>query len=271
MISREQFATEFKLRKHIQEAILLMKKKMLKDAILDLKEELQLREVIQDLILEEVSDDPHESTAINKLETLLINIMPVLEEAYKSLTTDKAQRESFRAHILHAIRNTLAPVEAADDAVQNNSEMNEQVTIDIDAPEEDKYIELDKDKKKEEEEVDPLDDFGLEGEDETGRNVAYDAFKKIDTQIVDTYKLLGNDNDKEIFYDYLLTNVKLNFDAYETDLQKSLPEPTTPEYEKEKDKLDTPDEPPARDDLAPPANDALDTPELPDEEPDLAL
>ena len=143
MISREQFATEFKLRKHIQEAILLMKKKMLKDAILDLKEELQLREVIQDLILEEVSDDPHESTAINKLETLLINIMPVLEEAYKSLTTDKAQRESFRAHILHAIRNTLAPVEAADDAVQNNSEMNEQVTIDIDAPEEDKYIELD--------------------------------------------------------------------------------------------------------------------------------
>ena len=266
MISREQFATEFKLRKHIQEAILLMKKKMLKDAILDLKEELQLREVIQDLILEEVSDDPHESTAINKLETLLINIMPVLEEAYKSLTTDKAQRDSFRAHILHAIRNTLAPVEAADDAAQDakaSPELSEQVTIDIDAPEEEKYIELDKDKKKEEEEVDPLDDFGLEGEDETGRNVAYDAFKKIDTQIVDTYKLLGNDNDKEIFYDYLLTNVKLNFDTYETDLQKSLPEPTTPEYEKEKEKLDTSVEPaPMGDDMPPP-------PEA--EEPDLGL
>lgn len=266
MISREQFATEFKLRKHIQEAILLMKKKMLKDAILDLKEELQLREVIQDLILEEVSDDPHESTAINKLETLLINIMPVLEEAYKSLTTDKSQRDSFRAHILHAIRNTLAPVEAADDATQDakaSPELSEQVTIDIDAPEEEKYIELDKDKKKEEEEVDPLDDFGLEGEDETGRNVAYDAFKKIDTQIVDTYKLLGNDNDKEIFYDYLLTNVKLNFDTYETDLQKSLPEPTTPEYEKEKEKLDTSDEPaPMGDDMPPP-------PEA--EEPDLGL
>ena len=72
------------------------------------------------------------------------------------------------------------------------------------------------------------------------------------------------DNDKEIFYDYLLTNVKLNFDTYETDLQKSLPEPTTPEYEKEKDKLDTPDEPSPEDELAPP-------PELPAEEPDLAI
>ncbi len=256
MISREQLATEFKIRNCIRQALTLVKKKLIKEAVSNLQEEIRLRAIIQDLILEEVSDDPHESTAINKLETLLINIMPVLEEAYKSLTTSEDQRLSFRAHILHAIRNSLAPVDARDSAGENGvAELNEQddvdespdsVTIDIDAPDEEKFIDLKKDEK-EEEEVDPRDEFGLEGEDETGRNVAYDVYKKIETQIVDTYKLLGADEDKEIFYDYLLTNVKLNFDTYETDLQKVLQEPTTPEYEKEKEKLDTP---PAEDPLA---------------------
>jgi hypothetical protein len=245
MISREQLATEFKVRKCVKQALTIVKKKLIKEAVSNLQEELNLRGLIQDLLLEEVSDDPHESTAINKLETLLINIMPVLEEAYKSLTTNTEQRESFRAHVLHAIRNSLAPVNARDEAGSGGvSELNEQdeveedsVTIDIDAPDEDKFIDLKKDEK-EEEESDPRDEFGIEGEDETGRNVAYDVYKKIETQIVDTYKLLGDDDDKEIFYDYLLTNVKLNFDTYETDLQKVLSEPTTPEYEKEKQKLD---------------------------------
>ena len=38
----------------------------------------------------------------------------------------------------------------------------------------------------------------------------------------------------ELFYDYLLTNLKLYFDKFEDELAPSLEEPTTPEYEAEK-------------------------------------
>ena len=37
-----------------------------------------------------------------------------------------------------------------------------------------------------------------------------------------------------MFYDYLLTNLKLYFDKFEDELKANLPEPTTPEYEKAK-------------------------------------
>jgi hypothetical protein len=41
------------------------------------------------------------------------------------------------------------------------------------------------------------------------------------------------DEDKELFYDYLVTNLKMHFDRFEKELQRDLPEPTTPEYEEE--------------------------------------
>ena len=36
-----------------------------------------------------------------------------------------------------------------------------------------------------------------------------------------------------MFYDYLITNLKLYFDKFEDELSSSLPEPTTDEYEEE--------------------------------------
>ena len=80
--------------------------------------------------------------------------------------------------------------------------------------------------------------FGLEGEDETGRNLAFVAFNKIEKSVTEAYDTLSDDEDKELFYDYLLTNLKLYFDKFEEELKADLPEPTTTEYEKEKDKLD---------------------------------
>jgi len=249
MISRHTLATEIKIRQCVQRAIVIVQNRLMKESIDRLSEEIKLRNILQDIILE-VATDPHESTGLNKLDVLLKNIIPVLEEAYKSLTTSEDQRLSFRAHILHAIRNALAPVDAADSAAEETAPeegpLNEQeededqspgvVTVDIDAPPEDKFIDINPEEK---EETDPLDDFGIDGEDETGRNVAYETFQKIEKQIVEAYKLLGNDEDREVFYDYLLTNVKLYFDTFETDLKKKLGEPTTPEYEKEKDELET--------------------------------
>ena len=45
---------------------------------------------------------------------------------------------------------------------------------------------------------------------------------------------MSADEDREVFYDYLITNVKLYFDKFEDELASVLPEPTNPEYEDEK-------------------------------------
>ena len=97
----------------------------------------------------------------------------------------------------------------------------------------------DGDKKPEEEEEENKSDaekegFALSGEDETGRDMAYSTFKSIETQVVEAFELLSNNEDKELFYDYLLTNVKLYFDKFEEEMAVNLEEPTTPEYEKAK-------------------------------------
>ena len=71
--------------------------------------------------------------------------------------------------------------------------------------------------------------------------MAYSSYKKIEKNILDAYELLSDDEDKELFYDYLVTNLKLYFDKFEDELAGKLEEPTTPEYEKAKEDKDTED------------------------------
>ena len=72
--------------------------------------------------------------------------------------------------------------------------------------------------------------------------MAFQAFERVEKSIVDAYNLLSADEDRELFYDYLLTNLKLYFDKFEDELASVLPEPTTPEYEDEKDSQEASDE-----------------------------
>ena len=81
----------------------------------------------------------------------------------------------------------------------------------------------------------------LDDQNETGRNFASTTFKKVEKQIVDAYDMLADDKDKEMFYDYLITNMLLYFDKFEDELQPTLPDTTTPEYEAEKAESDTED------------------------------
>ena len=80
------------------------------------------------------------------------------------------------------------------------------------------------------EEPDEKSEFGsgLEGMDETGRNMAYTTFKNFPA-ILDAFDMLANLKDKEVFIDYLLTNTKLYFDKFESELQKTVDEPDSPE------------------------------------------
>ena len=52
-----------------------------------------------------------------------------------------------------------------------------------------------------------------------------------------------NPKDKETFYDYLITNIKLYFDKFESELDPDIEEPTNNAYETAKDKGQNLDEP----------------------------
>ena len=52
--------------------------------------------------------------------------------------------------------------------------------------------------------------------------------------ILDAYDSLANPKDKQVFLDYLVTNLKLYFDKFEDELQNTVEEPTTTEYDKAK-------------------------------------
>ena len=70
----------------------------------------------------------------------------------------------------------------------------------------------------------------MEG-DETGRNMAYESYKKIETNVIDAYELLSDPDDQELFYDYLIANLKLYFDKFEEELASSVEEPTNQAYD----------------------------------------
>ena len=220
------------------------------------RKEFELRSVIRQILKEgDLSDlHPHRSTAINTLEDVLKKAIPTLRKDYKNLTTDKDQRVSFRAHILKAMKDILAPAinnakfgqggallsePTPEDIKDEEPEGDEELDADLEALEEaDVQIDLtdkDEDEKKlnvePDDEPDEKEDFGsgLEDMDETGRNMAYTTFRKISQYILDAFDMLANMKDKDVFLDYLLTNTKLYFDKFEDELQKTVQEPESPE------------------------------------------
>ena len=199
----------------------------------------ELKDMITEASVADVDPTPNKSTGINVLEELLKKIIPVLETDYKSLTTNNQQRESFRAHVINAVVNTLTPAKvntgAADDAAGDLQEQDIEVTIDDDPAIDDKFIDIRTDAEKtaaEPDDADPRDTFGdgVEG-DETGRNVAYQSFKKVEGTIIDAYEVLSDSEDQELFYDYLIANLKLYFDKFEGELAVDVEEPTNQAYD----------------------------------------
>jgi hypothetical protein len=51
---------------------------------------------------------------------------------------------------------------------------------------------------------------------------------------VDAYDLLSNSEDQELFYDYLIANLKLYFDKFEGELEVDSVEPTNQAYDSAK-------------------------------------
>lgn len=229
------------VRLYIRKAIQLYKENKKQQEIL---EETKLRQLVRGLILKEVAEDQpkHASTGINVLEDLLKKIVPVLQADFKMLTTSETQRQSFRAHIINAVQNSLSPELMYVLSDKEKEQLSEAATIKVDDPDMSKFIDIEgKPEEEEKEELSPEEEFsrGLEDQnlDSTGRNMAMDTFKKIEKGILDAYEMLDDPKDRELFYDYLITNMKLYFDKFEEEMNPSgITEPTTPEYEAEKNR-----------------------------------
>ena len=240
MINRDAFLKELKEEKRLRKVVRsLLENYLTEKKEKQILEENRLRGVIRSLIKEVSADVPDEqpqrATGINVLEDTLKVIIPIVEDAYKGLTTSKSQRDSFRAHILNAVENSLAPVDLTADAgeSQEENELEEEVTLDIDV-EDDKFIPVrDQDMPEEPaEEKEPESFQDLQGMNVTGRNFASTTFNKVENQIQDAYESLADVEDRKLYKEYMLTNLKLYFDRFEEELQPTLPEPESPDYDK---------------------------------------
>ena len=240
IIDRKEFIEELALREHIRGSI--------RRARGDEKSgEDMVRQHIRKMIKEEVKDAPYKNTGINELENLLKKVIPVIEPEYKSLTTAPEQRVSYRAHILNAVKNALAGpgggsgmnrddinvLDAPSDAEfeLEEDDTNEDININVGT---DKFIDIDDaPSPKEDEEEEKESEFSIEGEEETGRNFASMTWDRIETNIVDSYRKLANTKDRDLFYDYLIANLKLYFDKFEDELSSIVDEPSSEVYDQE--------------------------------------
>jgi len=250
MKDRIELVEEQLLRENIRKIIKIARKKKAEKETL---EESTLRSVIRGIIQEKIAindEVPHEKTGINKLRRTLKKIIPQIRDDYLTLTTDPAQRKSYIAHLVNGVDNLLAPIETnidAPDSPRNNDsleeDMDEQIDIEV-GSDDDQFIDIGDDilpsEEEEEIEIDDEEELVTRGldtkeNDETGRNEAIATFKQIQGTIVDDFGTLANDEDRELYHDYLKTNILLWKDRFEEVLSTNQPEPTTPEYEKEKD------------------------------------
>ena len=226
MIDRNELAQELLLRENIRKIIKYAVSRREKENIL-------VKQVIQNVLQEVAVSDkiPHASTGINILEELLKKIIPILQDSYLSLTTNEEQRSSFSNHIMNAVQNSI---ETAD---TNERALSEAIEIDVDEDEEGgdenppEFIDIEDDEVEEEEEEEAPEEekfaTGLEDEglDKTGRNIAFQTYKQIEQQILDAYGILGNDEDRGVFREYLLVNLKLYFEKFEEEMSTDITPP----------------------------------------------
>ena len=220
---------------------------------------LHLRNVILEQSLNEQEDpttDISDNTGINTLKDLLknTNVLATLRETYKTLTTSEDQRKSFRAHVIRWVQDTLAPVKLNDTDAGEES-LAEQVGIDVEGvndEDKEKFIDA-SDGSEKEQKQEPQEEEGLatiSGEDTTGRNKAERIYPNIEKSIVDYYAELDNPEDQEMFYDYLIANLKLYFDKWDGEMSPVAPEePTNDEYDQAKTDSSDMDSAPEESDL----------------------
>jgi len=261
MISRQELLEEQLLRKAIKT---FLKKKLKEQLQSNSKEVHLLSQALRRKTLQTEAktgstspDSPLDITAMNFLRDLLRNIVPVIQPAYKALTTDVKQRESYKAHVLAAVEDVI-DTESANPGEQEQkqeAELDEEIKIDFDeddTPEgEEGFIDIEQDEKPEEPEATPEEEFsqnlGLndKGLDTTGRQQAMETMNSITKQISEMFRKIDPDSrvptekvpelskgypelvkdngvsERSVFKIYLLKNLMLYFERFESELNNA--------------------------------------------------
>ena len=264
---------ELRLRRIIRESLNVMSKNKA-------EEEQRLRNIVQHLIQEvkgntDVADSVvHRNTGINVLDDLLKNIIKTIEKYYKNLASTKEERDSFRYHYLINFKNSLQPVNvnraaAGSDTLQEQEDQEEQFKLtvkdvdddDIDSkPDPSMFLPArpEDEKAKETEEKEFVRADSSDPAVKQGADFAEKAFNDTEKQILSAYESLTIPEDAKLFYDYGLTNLKLYFDKFESEMGAGIgEEPASPDYDKsaEEPTTDLPPEPEA--DLDPEADERI--------------
>jgi hypothetical protein len=246
-IDRQEFLQELRLRDQIRKTIRVIRERKLSKYADLLTEEIRLRKIVRMLLKEEGEGD--ESTGISYLRTTLKKILQELETGYTSLRTSKEQRDSYRSHILNAIQDLLVRGDVNFNATpdkdpdERTPDIKEAIGVAVGdgVPDPRKRIDVGR-KKPDEDPADAekasneeeLESFAISGQDLTGAKGALRSMKQIEDEIINTYADMYDPNDRDVYADYLITNLQLYFDEFEDELQKTLPEPENPDYEQRK-------------------------------------
>ena len=103
-LDRDKLVAEQIIREHVRKRIVenLREKTIVEN---------EIRKAVRRLMEAETgTEEASSKTGINVLADLLEKIVPVLQDDYKMLTSSEEQRQSFRNHIVHAIKNSLRPI-----------------------------------------------------------------------------------------------------------------------------------------------------------------
>ena len=224
-INRKDFVQELLLRKAVRKAIHAVNERKEQYG----QEENHLRGLIK-TVIQEQEQVGRDSTGVEELDRTLHSFVENMGEEYSTLKTGKEQRVSFREHVLKFVENLL---EEIDGILNAGGTIEEAIGLDIE--DEDKFIEVrpEKLKQAEEEEAVASEESGLEpieGLDPTGHARATDFFKgQMKTNISTAYTDLKNPQDRAVFKEWMMINLKIYFTNFEEENfgvpQTDIPEP----------------------------------------------
>lgn len=213
-------------------------------------EENLLRHAVRKKLVES-NQKIHQSTGINVLEDLLKQIIPEIEEGFMKLTSNKEQRESFRAHLIRGVENEIKTDNIVPDTVTGEIDLGvdgldllsetigDQVKVSIatdptkgpvgnseglpddseGSSEDSSGVDDDRDGFIDVNDGDPEEaeenNFMIAGLDETGRNMAYTCFTNIKAKIEDSLGILSDPSDKQVFEEFLIKNLNMYMDMWE--------------------------------------------------------
>jgi len=212
------------LRSYIRKAIKIVKERKKRKKI---TEEHKLRSIVRNMILETSKVPKWGTYGKNNLDLMLLNsnILNALETGYKSLETTRRQRDSFKTHVLHNVKKTLNLERAKEIEGDQSIELTEDEDINITVGGGEELMGLSPDEEKVKGEDKEKEEFKIEGEDFSGVNEAYDAFKVMRPILLTFWKKMDLDEDRDIFYDNLVEQLSLYFDKWEGELESEPKEP----------------------------------------------